>query len=74
MCKERKTRRWKRTRRGAGQTDSALLLLLTHATSHSGDEGCTLATPVLREKEVDIALRGQLFHCLVHDPREAVNG
>lgn len=55
--------------RGVSQTDSALLLLLlTHATAHSGDEGCTLAAPVLREKEVDVALRGQLFHCLVHDP------
>ena len=48
-----------------------ILELLSQSAAHGGDERRSFPAAVLRQQEVDVALRRQLDHSLLHDPREA---
>lgn len=55
-----------------GRSSSVLLRVqLPLAAAHRRDEGGPLAAAVLGKQEVDVTFRGELFHGLLEDPREA---
>jgi len=51
-----------------------LRVQLPLAAAHGRDEGGALAAAVLRQQELDVALRGELLHGLLEDPGEAGGG
>ena len=66
------TQRQRERRRQRRREDLLALELLSQSAAHGGDERCSFPAAVLRQQEVDVALRSQLVHRLLHDPRKTV--
>lgn len=60
------------SREDTGLWQSLIVDLLSQPEAHGCDERCPFAAAVLRQQEVDMAVRGQFLDGFVHDPGEAV--